>query len=76
LRNLILSGNLNVAYNQYVGVDRNDTLYGGGVSASWLITRHVGVKFAYAYTDQRSIGTQLGTSFTDNRGTLSLVLQY
>jgi hypothetical protein len=75
LRNLILSGNLNFSYNKNIGIDRNDTLFGAGVSASWLITRHVGVRFAYAYEDQRTVGTAVGNSFTDNRGTVSLVLQ-
>jgi len=75
LRNLILSGSLSGSYFQNVGIARNDTLIGAGLSANWLITRHVGVKFAYAYTDQRSVGSAAGNTFADNRATVSLVLQ-
>ena len=75
LRNLILSGSLSGSYFQNIGINRNDTLVGAGLSANWLITRHVGVKFAYAYTDQKSVGSAAGNTFADNRGTISLVLQ-
>jgi hypothetical protein len=75
LRNLILSGTLSASYFQNIGIDRNDTLIGAGFSANWLITRHVGLKFAYAYTDQKSVGAAAGNTFADNRGTVSLVLQ-
>lgn len=75
LRNLILSGDLSIAYDQNIGINRNDTVYGAGFSANWLLTRHVGVKFAYVYADQRSVGTAAGATFVDNRGTVSLVLQ-
>jgi hypothetical protein len=75
LRNLILSGDLSAGYAQNIGIDRNDTLLGAAFSARWLITRHVGVTFAYAYSDQRSVGTAAGPVFVDNRGTVSLVLQ-
>jgi hypothetical protein len=75
LRNLILAGNLGIAYNQDIGIDRNDTVVDAGVSANWLISRHIGVKFAYAYANQKSVGIAAGNSFVDNRGTLSLILQ-
>lgn len=75
LRNLILSGNVSAGYDENIGIDRNDTLVGAGLSAKWLITRHIGVTFAYVYADQKSVGTAAGPTFVDNRGTVSLVLQ-
>jgi hypothetical protein len=76
LRNVILTANVYVGYNQYNGVDRNDELYGAGVSANWLLTRHIGLNLAYLYSDQSSTGTAKGPSFQDNRISLSAVLQY
>ena len=75
LRNLILSADGWVGYDQYNGISRNDTRAGVDLSANWLITRHVGVTFAYTYSVQNSRGVQTGPSFADNRATVTLVLQ-
>ena len=75
LRNLILTGTASYGYIHNIGIERNDTQIGAGFSANWLVTRHVGVTFAYRYADQRSVGRAAGPSFINNRETISLVLQ-
>jgi hypothetical protein len=76
LRNLILSGNVWVEQDKYNGVDRTDVLYGGGVSADYLINRHLGLTLAYANNNQTSSGAARGLSFNDNRVSLSATIQY
>jgi hypothetical protein len=76
LRNLILSGNLWVEQDRYNGIDRTDLLTGGGVSADWLINRHLGLTLAYANNNQSSTGTAAGFSFNDNRVSVSATIQY
>jgi hypothetical protein len=76
LRNVILGANATVGRDQYVGVDRNDEHWGGGVSANWLLNRLIGLTLAYTFTHQTSIGVDRGPSFNDNRITLSTVLQF
>jgi hypothetical protein len=75
LRNLIVSADGWVGRDQYNGINRSDTRSGVDLSADWLITRHVGVTFAYSYAGQASEGVAAGPTFTDNRGTLTLILQ-
>jgi hypothetical protein len=76
LRNLILTATGSASYDQYNGVDRNDTIDGAGVSANWLLNRHLGLTLAYNFADQRSVGTVRGADFNDNRVSLSAVVQY
>ena len=64
-----------VGYDQYNGVSRDDTRSGIDLQANWLITRLVGVTFAYGYANQTSRGLDAGALFNDNRVTVSLVLQ-
>ena len=74
-RNVILTANAWFGYDQYNGIIRNDTRSGFGLSADWLLTRHVGVTFAYTYANQSSAGANAGPSFYDNRGSITLILQ-
>jgi hypothetical protein len=76
LRNVILTGNVSVGHDQYFGVSRNDDHWGAGVSANWLVTRRLGLTLAYGYSNQRSSGAQKGPSFSDNRVSLSAVVQF
>jgi hypothetical protein len=76
LRNVILTASGSIANEQYNGIDRTDQLAGAGISANWLLTRHIGLTFAYTYTNQTSSGAQAGPSFQDNRVMLSANLQY
>jgi hypothetical protein len=76
LRNVILTANGWVGNDQYNGVNRNDDRDGVGISADWLLNRRVGLTLAYTYADQRSSGTAKGPSFSDNRVSLTTVLQF
>lgn len=75
LRNLILSGSVWIGHDQYNGIDRHDQRAGAGLSADWLLTRHVGLTLSYNYTSQQSSGADRGPSFNDNRVSLAVVLQ-
>ena len=76
LRNVILTGNASVGHDQYYGVSRNDDHWGVGASANWLVTRRLGLTLAYGHSNQRSSGAQKGPSFSDNRASLSAVVQF
>jgi hypothetical protein len=76
LRNVILSGNLLTGEDQYQGISRTDSRFGGGLTANWLLNRHVGLTAGYAYTDVNSTGANRGSSFKDNRVTVSTKLQF
>jgi hypothetical protein len=75
-RNIILSGNAWATQDKYNGVSRTDDLRGAGVSANWLLNRHLGLTLAYTYADQSSHGVAVGPSFNDNRVSLSAIIQY
>jgi hypothetical protein len=76
LRNLILSADLTATSDDYKGLSRTDDIYAAGLSATWLLTRRVGLRFGYARVDQRSTGAQRGPSFADDRISLSTTLQF
>jgi len=76
LRNVILSGNVLAGEDQYQGISRTDTRWGGGVSANWLLNRHLGLTLGYAYTDVDSTGAARGSSFVDNRVSISTKFQF
>jgi hypothetical protein len=76
LRNLILSANAGYEQDGYNGIDRNDDHTNVDISANWLINRWLGLTFAYSYSDQRSYGVVRGPGFSDNRGSVSTVLQF
>jgi hypothetical protein len=75
LRNLILSADGWYGFDQYNGLPRSDARTGLDLQAEWLLNRHVGVSFAYDFSDQRSTGSAAGQSFDDNRGIISFVFQ-
>ena len=76
LRNVIISGNILSAEDQYQGLSRTDDRWGGGVTANWLLNRHIGLTLGYAYTDVDSTGANRGSSFKDNRVSISTQLQF
>ncbi len=76
LRNVILSGNVLTGEDQYKGISRTDSRWGAGVSANWLLNRHVGLTVGYAYTDVDSTGADRGSSYKDNRVSISAQLQF
>jgi hypothetical protein len=76
LRNLILTGTASYTNDKYNGIGRNDNIWGVGASANWLLNRRVGLTLAYQYANQQSSGALRGPQFSDNRVTLSTVLQF
>jgi len=76
MRNVILSGNVLTGEDQYKGISRTDSRWGGGLTANWLLNRHVGLTAGYAYTDVTSTGANRGSSFKDNRVSISSKLQF
>jgi len=76
LRNVIISGNVLTGEDQYQGISRTDNRWGAGLTANWLINRHIGLTAGYAYTDVNSTGANRGSSFKDNRVSISTQLQF
>jgi hypothetical protein len=76
LRNVIISGNVLTAEDQYQGISRADNRWGVGLSANCLLNRRLGVTVGYAYTNLESTGADRGSSYKDNRVTISTQLQF
>jgi len=76
LRNVIISGNVLTGQDQYQGISRTDNRWGAGLTANWLFNRHLGLTAGYAYTDVDSSGANRGSSFKDNRVSISTQLQF
>lgn len=76
MRNVILTGQLDYANDEYQGIDREDRRWGATVGATYLLNRNVGIRAGYNYVDQSSSGAAGNRDFSVNRFTLGLVLQY
>jgi hypothetical protein len=79
LRNLILTANGSYGDDDYRGIDRTDKRIGLGLSASYLMNRHVGLKLAYNHFKNDSSGADVAEAFRHyavDRVGLTLTLQY
>jgi len=76
MRNVLLSGQISYGKDEYEGVGRNDKRLNAGVSATYLMNRHVGVTVGYSYFDQKSDGLAAGGDFKVNKVGASLTLQF
>ncbi len=76
LRNLILTAKFSAARDQYQGISRTDDRLGAGFSADWRLSRRLAVSLGYTYTDQRSQGAERGSSFKDNRISITVGLHF
>ncbi|HUO22924.1 MAG TPA: outer membrane beta-barrel protein [Caulobacteraceae bacterium] len=76
LRNLILSAEAQWSGSSYEGLDRHDNVTELTASGQYLMNRNIGLHLAYDFLRQDSTGTQHGVNFTENRVTLTTVLQY
>ena len=76
LRNVILTANVFTGEDQYKSISRTDDRWGAGLSANWLLNRHLGLTAGYAYTDVDSTGAARGSSYKDNRVSISAQLQF
>ena len=74
-RNVILSGQVNYATDDYKGIDRTDDRWTGRVGATYLVNRTVGVSLYYNYTDVSSSGVDRINGYKINQLMLALVLQ-
>jgi hypothetical protein len=76
LRNVILTGQITYAEDEYNGIDRDDQRLNASVSGTYLINRHYGVTTTLAYLDQASDGALAGPSYDVMRLYVSLVAQF
>ena len=76
LRNVIVTGRVNWAEDEYSGLDRTDTYTAAMLGVNYLITRNVGVFGQYNFQTRDSKGLQPGVEFDANRIQIGLVLQY
>lgn len=75
LRNVILTGQVAYALDDFEGVDRKDDRWLGAISGTYLMNRYIGLGLSYSYLDQSSSGLDRGREFTVQKVALSLVLQ-
>lgn len=66
LRNLILSAHLGLGLADYEGIDREDEIYGAGLSATYQMNRHVGVTAGYRYEERASSGSARDRDYGEN----------
>jgi hypothetical protein len=74
-RNLIMTGTLGGAWDTYDDVSREDSRYSGGLSATYLINRNLGVSLKYERMTQDSAGAAQGPDYTEQVFGLALVFQ-
>jgi len=73
LRNLLLNGFVRVSYNEYQDVGRNDTIWGGGAGATYLLNRYSNLSVNFSHSNQDSNQSLL--NYTQNLGLVRLTLQ-
>ncbi|RAK60775.1 hypothetical protein DJ021_13650 [Phenylobacterium hankyongense] len=80
LRNVILGAQLGYGNDDYRGIDRTDRRFTGGINATYLLNRGVGVTVGYSHFEQTSRGAAIvppgGSDFTVDKVGATLTLQY
>jgi hypothetical protein len=76
LRNVLLSAQASYGKDKYEIIDRDDKRTGFNASAAYLLNRNVGLFLTYNYLKQDSSGVAKGSSFTDNKLSASVALQF
>ncbi|MGP1274340.1 MAG: outer membrane beta-barrel protein [Caulobacterales bacterium] len=76
LRNVILTGRVDYANDDYEGIDREDERWGATAQATYLVNRNLGLTASYSYLDQTSAGIDAANAFSVNRVMFSAVIQY
>lgn len=76
IRNVLVTGQVSYGKDEYEGIDRNDKRLNAGVSATYLMNRHVGLTVGYSYFDQKSDGLAGGGDFKVNKVGASVTLQF
>ena len=75
LRNLILGAQLSYGLDGYRAADRTDRRMTLGLTASYLLNRHLGVTFGYNHFDQQSRGAAGAGDFKVNKVSATLTMQ-
>ena len=81
LRDVIITGAVNTAWNSYEVIDRHDTDIGAKLSVTYLVNRDIGVMFSVEHSERSSQTTQptsgnlVDAGFGKDIVSLSLVLQ-
>jgi len=76
LRNVLLSAQATYGKDNYQAIDRDDKRTGFNASAAYLLNRNVGLFLTYNYLKQDSSGALKGSSFSDNKLSASVALQF
>ncbi len=72
LRNLILSLDVALTYQDFLGIDREDDVTTVNLGARYLVNRNLEVQLAYARQERESSPTAAGLEFTINTFLVSL----
>lgn len=76
MRNVLLSAKASYGKDSYELVDREDKRTGVSASAAYLLNRNVGLFLTYNYLKQESSGVAKASSFSDNKLSASVALQF
>lgn len=76
MRNVLLSAKASYGKDSYELLDREDKRTGVNASAAYLLNRNVGLFLTYNYLKQESSGVAKGASFSDNKISASVALQF
>lgn len=75
-RNVIVEARAGFAQEDFDAIDRQNDRWFGGVRATYLLNRRLGVTAAYDFENRRSSGFDRTNDFNTHRFVLSLVAQY
>lgn len=75
-RNVIIEARTGFAQEDFDVIDRQNDRWFGGVRATYLLNRRLGVTASYDYENRRSSGIDRINDFNTNRFMISLVAQY
>jgi hypothetical protein len=75
-RNILFSAHANYDQDNYHDADRIDKRTLAGVSGTYLMNAHIGLRLTYDFQSQRSSGTAHANSYDDHRITGGLTFQY
>jgi hypothetical protein len=76
LRNVLLSASASYGKDAYENIDRDDKRTGFNATGTYLLNRNVGLFLTYNYLKQESKGAAKASSFTDNKISASVALQF
>lgn len=73
LRNLVLNANGSIQFNNYEGINRDDTIYRAAASGRYFLNRNLYVSLAYEFLKRES--STIGQNFTVNTFLIRLETQ-